>query len=218
MDNNWETIINIDGYSFNDELGPDGKNFVTVWFHGCHRNCKGCIAGNWNSNEKAVFTASSDFLSSMIADEAEAKGIHIDGFVISGGEPFLQAEGVVNFIEDAAADLGYKPGVMVYTGYTLDELRYLAGEMPCISSLLGITDVLVDGEYIEELDMNTPYAGSINQKMHFMSKRYSIKDFPDRERRTSISFPDEAEFMMVGIPSTEAKMIWRDIESLIAPK
>ncbi len=217
MENNREMTIHIDGYSFNDVLGPEGENYVTVWFHGCHRNCKGCIAGNWNDKE-AVFTASSDFVSSMVADEAELRGIHIDGFVISGGEPFIQAEGVVSFLEGAAAELGYRPGVMVYTGYTLDELELLSVDSPCIGSLLGMTDILVDGEYIEELDMNTPYAGSINQKMHFLSDRYSVKDFPDRERRTYISFPDEAEFMMVGIPSTEAKRIWKDIGSFMAPK
>ena len=210
-------MVYIDGYSFNDVLGPHGESCVSVWFHGCHRHCKGCIAANWNNSNEAKLSVSADFLASMIAEEAAEKQVNIDAVVISGGEPFLQTAGVEAFLSFLSAELGHFPGVMIYTGYTLEELKLLSETSPCISDLLDITDILVDGEYIEELDFNEPYAGSKNQKIHFLSDRYSAKDLPEKERITSILFPDEAEFMMVGIPSSEAKMVWEEIENALAP-
>lgn len=206
--------VHIDGYSFTDNLGAVNKNFVTIWFHGCDRNCKGCISREWNERPEAVLTVTTDFLAQMIADDADERSIHIDGFVFSGGEPFRQAKGVREFFENVVGVLGYSPDVMVYTGFTYDEI--LSSDNSDVKSLLDIADVLVDGSYIEELDFNMPYMGSINQKMHFLSEKYSEKDFPpERGRVTSISSPDGDGLCLVGIPTSEAKVFWNELKNTL---
>lgn len=212
MDNN--SILQIDGYSFNDELGPEGKSFVSVWFHGCNRNCPGCIAEDWNRRSKAILSISAEYLLEMIADEAEARGVNIDGFVISGGEPFRQSEGIVKFIHLASSILEISPDVMIYTGYTLGELLRCGVKKTSFVELLSMVDVLVDGRYIKELDVGEPYKGSSNQSMYFLTNKYSSVDFPNRPRKTSIK-SDRSEISLVGIPTKEASKMWKDIRKFL---
>lgn len=72
-----------------------------------------------------------------------------DGLTISGGEPFLQAQALyelVNLIR-AKRDIG----IIVYTGYTLDEILQSKDLYMC--RFLEQIDLLIDGPYIEELMM-----------------------------------------------------------------
>ena len=89
-----------------------------------------------------------------------------------GGEPFAQAEGL------AAVARGVRAAgrsVMVFSGYTLDELR--AQEAPGVADLLALTDLLVDGRYDESRrTTQRRWVGSDNQVMHFLTDRYTPLD------------------------------------------
>ena len=65
--------------------------------------------------------------------------------------------------------------VMVFTGYTLAELREKKNEH--VEALLAHTDLLVDGRYEQaQRTNNRRWVGSENQVMHFLTDRYSPLD------------------------------------------
>ena len=61
-------------------LGPSPR-FV-IWFHGCNRNCPGCIAVDWNTKRKPEFD-----LSVLTIVQTIEKYPLAEGITISGGEP-----------------------------------------------------------------------------------------------------------------------------------
>ena len=63
--------------------------------------------------------------------------------------------------------------ILVYSGYTLEELR--AKEEQGVQSVLKQIAVLIDGEYIEELNDNSVLRGSSNQKIHILSPELKDK-------------------------------------------
>lgn len=131
-------------------LGP-GTRYV-LWVQGCTRNCPGCIAGNAH-DIMAGTPISVDALALEIALSSA------DGLTISVGEPFLQAEALSEMI--VKIQKKRKMGVIVYTGYTYEEL----GDIPDASKLLGHIDLLIDGRYIRELDDGRSLRGSSNQRV-----------------------------------------------------
>lgn len=91
-----------------------------------------------------------------------------DGITVSGGEPFDQAESLCVLLGLAAAQ-GFH--VMVYTGYTWDELRLRADSLGdrWIHRSLELIDVLVEGPYRFDYPPRHPWAGSGNQRVLHLS-------------------------------------------------
>ncbi len=55
---------------------------------------------------------------------------------------------------------------MTYTGYVYEDLLEMAKTDPAIGNLLSVTNVLVDGPYVEELrDLTLEFRGSSNQRL-----------------------------------------------------
>ena len=58
--------------------------------------------------------------------------------------------------------------MVTYTGYTYESLlaRAERGDAPEIARLLELTDLLIDGPYLEALrDLDLPFRGSSNQRL-----------------------------------------------------
>jgi anaerobic ribonucleoside-triphosphate reductase activating protein len=109
--------------------------------------------------------------SERLADLA-LSGAGLEGISVLGGEPFEQAHAVA---ELATLVRARGLSVMVYTGYTLEELK--RGDIDGAAALLAQTDLLVDGRYRRELpESRRRWIGSSNQVMHFLSDRYSPDD------------------------------------------
>lgn len=139
-------------------LGP-GKR-VGIWFCGCIHKCKGCSNPElWEIQEK--YNISLENI--MILIHEIAKTNDIDGFTITGGEPFLQYEDLCLFSSELSK---ISDDILVYTGYTLDELR--GKKMKNIS-------VLIDGRYIEELNDNHLLRGSSNQTIYILNEKLRKK-------------------------------------------
>ena len=60
--------------------------------------------------------------------------------------------------------------IIVYTGYTKDEL---VKSVPDSKSVIEGISVLIDGEYIQELNDNSVMRGSRNQKIHVIDDSFS---------------------------------------------
>jgi anaerobic ribonucleoside-triphosphate reductase activating protein len=143
--------------------GP-GERFA-IWVQGCPMRCAGCC-----NPEFLAFTPKQKMSIEEIAQQAVAAGV--EGVSFLGGEPFAQAEGLA-----ALAALVKQRGlsVMVFTGFTMEELREKRDRH--VDALLALTDLLVDGRYEQDKRTNDRrWIGSENQVMHFLTDRYQPAD------------------------------------------
>jgi anaerobic ribonucleoside-triphosphate reductase activating protein len=123
----------------------------------------------------------------------------LEGLTLLGGEPMLQAQGLAELARGAqAAGLS----VMVFTGYTLQEL---ATCKPLgYQSLLDVTDVLVDGPYERsQPDESRRWIGSRNQRVHYLSARYdnAIEQLPSGGREIEIRIGLDGALRVNGWPT-----------------
>ena len=189
-------------------LGP-GKR-AAIWFQGCLRNCPGCmspssrpLAGGHLTTVEKVATA---ILS--LTD--------IEGVTISGGEPFLQVDALFALISTIKKATNFS--VVVYTGYTLDELRKL--QNPKVDKLIetGI-DILIDGEYVDELNDGVALRGSSNQTVHFLSNRYRDQsDLYTSQKRNAEILVSNRDAFFIGIPKKEMLSTWRRVAEVLDNK
>lgn len=140
-------------------LGPGSR--LVLWVAGCGRDCPGCI-----SPEMQPRDAGRDVPVDTLLRRIRRIETPLDGVTISGGEPFDQA-GPLRVLLEALAGERPEWSVLVYSGYVLEELR----EEPSRAALLGMTDILIDGPYLEDFPPQGPIAGSGNQRIHYLTAR-----------------------------------------------
>src|SRR5262249_17756391 len=118
--------------------GP-GRRFA-LWFQGCPLRCPGCC-----NPEMLPFEGGQTMLFGDVIERVRraATEDHIEGVTLLGGEPLAHATGAAA-VARATQLLGLS--VMVFSGYTLDEIRRMPD--PAVHEILAHTDILVDGPYV----------------------------------------------------------------------
>lgn len=87
-----------------------------------------------------------------------------DGISILGGEPFVQPDGLLALVQVLRAR--GCPHILVYSGYTYEQLRRRAQRQPVIGAILERIDMLIDGRYVAALAAEAgPWTGSGNQRV-----------------------------------------------------
>lgn len=141
-------------------LGP-GKR-IGIWFCGCPHRCVGCSNPElWEVNEK--YKISVDNVIKIIHSIADNN--IVDGFTITGGEPFYQPVELHELIEEI---YNISDDILVYSGYTLDEIK-------CNGYSLDKIAVLIDGKYISERNQGCAMRGSDNQQIYVFSEKYKLR-------------------------------------------
>lgn len=146
-------------------LGPGNR--IGIWTVGCSRSCPGCSNPElWEQKPEYEIPVSCLIeLINSISDKHQ-----IDGFTISGGEPMLQAGELLELITNLC---DISTDVLVYTGFSIEELK--ASTDPSVKPLLKSIAVLIDGEYVEELNDNSRLRGSSNQRIHILKNQFESK-------------------------------------------
>lgn len=159
--------INIARYESISEVNGPGRRAV-LWVQGCPKRCKGC----WNP-EFLEFHSRQTVDASVLVEQIvnDAASYDLEGFTLSGGEPFAQA-GPLAFLVKKLKDADLS--AFAFSGYTLDEIRKLD---PDGVRLLGLLDILVDGEYRQDLKCSLKWRSSTNQTIHFLTPRYRPEEF-----------------------------------------
>ena len=135
--------------------GP-GLRF-TVFCQGCPHGCEGC-----HNPATHDFEGGYDCEISKIIAAVDENPL-LDGVTFSGGEPMCQPEAFTVLAEELKKR---NLNIMVYTGYTYEELLKLAETRPAVGKLLELADYLVDGRFIlAERDLTLPFRGSTNQRI-----------------------------------------------------
>ncbi len=134
----------------------DGPGFRYVIFaQGCTHCCEGCH----NPDTHALDGGYAVDTDNLIEDIKQSR--YIDGVTFSGGEPFLQADAFIHIAEKLKES---NINIVCYTGFTFEEL--MGSKEVNRIKLLGLTDMLIDGPYMEEFkDISLTYRGSKNQRI-----------------------------------------------------
>ena len=130
---------------------------MVVFTQGCPHNCPGCHNPHTHDPEDGEWADTEDLFARFRAKP------FLTGLTISGGEPVLQAEATAELAR-AVKELGKT--VLLYSGYTLEELWKLSREDEAVARLLAHTDILIDGPFVEaERDLDLAFRGSANQRI-----------------------------------------------------
>jgi len=107
----------------------------------------------------------------MLPEELAKKVMDVsqlEGITISGGEPMLQPDRLLNFVDTIRNKTSLS--IICFTGFRLEDLRNMRNTN--IDKFLETIDVLIDGPYLDELNDNKGLRGSSNQRVHFLSGLY----------------------------------------------
>lgn len=128
---------------------------VSLFVSGCTRHCKGCF-----NPEAWDFDYGQEFTPDTLREILDAlKPDHIAGLTILGGEPLEEKNyATVKAIARLVKKRYPNKTIWLYTGYVYEDVREW--------SLMDLVDILVDGEFVEELkDITLRFRGSKNQRI-----------------------------------------------------
>jgi len=155
--------------------GP-GERFV-LWVQGCPIRCPGC----WNPDTwdpSGGQTVDAEELARVVL---AVEGI--EGITLTGGEPFVQAGGLLPFVR-RVREAGLS--VVAFSGFPLSRLLEAGNANakeprpdPAAPALLQLVDLQVAGPYDRARRANLPLRGSSNQRLYFLTNRYTFEDLED---------------------------------------
>jgi len=172
-------------------FGPGWR--TAIWVQGCNLACPGC----WNKDlwpkKGGEDMPIKKLYERIISNELT------EGITLLGGEPLQQADTLLPFLK-LIKNAG--KSIFLYTGYELKELDDL--QLECIK----LADIVVSGRYIEEKrDLNLTWRGSSNQKVEFLSDRYSSDDMGKGVRELEIHIKKDGSIGVFGYPD-EVNATW----------
>lgn len=168
-------------------LGP-GLRYA-LWLQGCPFDCPGCATPEARPVESRLICPVADVAADIVASRCE-------GLTVSGGEPFLQVEGMLELLTEIRA-VRPEMTVIVFTGFLLENLTGREAR-----EALGLIDLLVDGPYVRARNDGVGLRGSSNQRLHFLTSRLLPwrEELEGGKRSVEIRFRGDGVIESVGIP------------------
>lgn len=147
---------------------------VSLFVSGCRHHCKGCFnSETWDFQYGKPYTKETeDEIIRLLEPD------FIQGFTLLGGEPFEpenQAE-LVKLLK-RIRETYPKKDIWCYSGYLYDVDMIPGGKVhtKVTEEMLSYIDVLVDGEFVEELkDVTLVFRGSSNQRILHLKEKQRI--------------------------------------------
>lgn len=138
---------------------------LSLFVSGCTHHCKNCFnPETWSFDYGKPFTTDTeDFILRELAPA------YIDGLTLLGGEPFEPSNqrALLPFLRRVKAAYPQK-SIWCYTGYLFDSELLQDSRARCehTDEMLRLIDVLVDGEFVQELyNISLQFRGSSNQRI-----------------------------------------------------
>lgn len=140
----------------------------TIFLQGCPHKCEGCH----NPQTWAIY-GGTEMTVSALADEMAKSSNDI---TISGGEPLLQYDELLEFME--LVNTTQNKRFWLYTGFTYDEIKQSMWK-----ALSEYVDVVIDGEFDKGCsDKKLLFRGSSNQRIIDLNKsleQYKVVQWRD---------------------------------------
>lgn len=138
---------------------------VTLFVSGCTHHCKGCFNEmTWDFQYGREFTEEdADKILKLLEPP------YIAGLTLLGGEPmeYRNQQGLLPLLRKVKERYPDKT-IWCYTGYLYEKdlLNDFCAKWPETEEMLSCLDVIVDGEFVEELkDISLRFRGSSNQRI-----------------------------------------------------
>lgn len=175
-----ETKLQISGIVSDSIVDGPGIRYV-IFVQGCPHHCPGC-----HNPDTHPFEGGETADTERILEEIRSNPL-LSGITFSGGEPFCQPEALSALgkrIRGLGKTMHKSLNLMVYSGYTYEQLLELGEKRPAVGELLELADILVDGPYREaERNLSLLYRGSENQRVIDLKKT--------REHGTVVLYQDD---------------------------
>ena len=145
--------MNFAGYEPVDLINGEGVR-CSLWVSGCSHGCRGCFNQKaWSYSYGKPFTHEN--VEQVLKDLSRP---FVKGLTILGGEPLdpQNIYNVKNLIEKVRDVYGSSKDIMVYTGYTFEEVPLY---------IKNLVDIIVDGKYEINNQTTKPFRGSDNQRL-----------------------------------------------------
>lgn len=171
-------------------LGPGNR--VGIWFCGCPRRCDGCSNPElWEFQDR--YKTSLETVLALI--EKIAQEHSVDGFTITGGDPFFQPDDL-NRLLDAIKKIS--GDILVYTGYLKEELP---------PEILKNIAVLIDAPYVSARNNNCRLRGSDNQTIYILNEKYraAYENYLAASENQIQNFATRDGYISVGIHKSDFK-------------
>ncbi len=135
----------------------DGPGYrMTVFTQGCPHHCEGC-----HNPHTHAFDGGRVVTVGEIIDKFKKNPL-LSGITLSGGEPFCQPDPCA---EIAKAVHELKKNVIVYSGYTFEQLIEISEKNSGVKDLLMNADILIDGRFeLSQRSLELRFKGSKNQR------------------------------------------------------
>ena len=151
----------------NDMSAAPGVS-VSFFTQGCPHRCRGCHnPETWDFEKGKEFTNDplNDIITALTANGIERS------LAIMGGEPLCQENSFLTYLViKTVKEKLPNTKVYIWTGYYYEDL--LKKHDPRIAQILELTDVLIDGPYVEKLrDITLLMRGSSNQSIIDLTKK-----------------------------------------------
>ena len=154
-----------------------------IWTQGCSRHCRGCQAVHTWSHKGGVLLETDDIVDDILSQK------DIEGVTFLGGEPFEQEEALAS-IAKAVQEQGLS--VLTFTGNLYEEVKD--------TELVKYTDLLIDGAFeIDKLDYSRPWCGSLNQRYHFLTDRYSEEILEKYKNKVEVNISESGAVFINGM-------------------
>ncbi len=149
---------------------------TSVFVSGCRHHCPGCfnaVAWDFDYGQPFDKTVRNEVFASCQPD-------YIAGLSLLGGEPFEPENQPVlaELLEEIKSTYPEK-SIWCYSGYLFDKDLAPGGKVytPYTDRMLSCIDILVDGEFIQELkDISLQFRGSSNQRILHLKDGKLVKE------------------------------------------
>lgn len=185
--------MNIHSYVENSSVNGPGNRFV-LWTQGCNKACKNCFnPETWSYKNNLILNTNQIF---EIIDNLE-----VDGITFTGGDPLEQSEEMLDLLKKLNLKK-YNKGIIVFTGYTLDEINKIGGST---KEILNYIDLLIDGRFEEKYKITKSLRGSSNQNFHFFSNKLKNEEI-EFDQKIEIGV-NNSNLYITGFPFINKKIL-----------
>ena len=159
------TKIRIAGYVDDSIVDGPGIRF-TIFTQGCAHHCFNC-----HNPETWDFDKGKDVDIDELISKIKRNPL-LQGITLSGGDPLYQVNACLELVKKVK-ELNSDLDIIIYTGFTFEELANNFKKNNDLLSLLKLSDILIDGKYEDSLrDLTLKFRGSSNQRVINLKKTF----------------------------------------------
>lgn len=173
--NNDGKLLRIAGIMKESIVDGPGIRFA-IFCQGCPHDCEGCHNPSTHSFQDGEIVKISNILKYI--DENPL----IQGVTFSGGEPLCQVKPFLSLAKEVKKRNLH---LLIYTGYTIEELEIRMKKEHELEELLRIADHLIEGRFVQKLrNLSLLYRGSSNQRIIDLNAYFSTGEIISCENIT----------------------------------